>query len=74
LGTERSTQDLLGALVANRETHVMRHRLSRRTAVAAISLTIAAGSVFAVAASSGVTHAIDLARGHQTQVTRPAKR
>ena len=51
----------------------MRHRLSRRTAVAAISLTIAAGSGFAVAASS-VSHAIDLARGHQTQVTRPAKR
>ena len=52
----------------------MRHRLSRRTAVAAISLTIAAGSGFAVAASSGASHAIDLARGHQTQVTRPAKR
>jgi hypothetical protein len=44
----------------------MRHRLGRRTAVAAISIAIAAGSAFAVAASSGASRVLDLARGHQT--------
>jgi hypothetical protein len=50
----------------NRELHTMRHRLGRRTAVAAISIAIAAGSAFAVAASSGAGRVLDLARGHQT--------
>jgi len=49
----------------------MRHRLGRRTAVAVISIAIAAGSAFAVAASSGAGRMIDLARGHQIQVKHP---
>jgi hypothetical protein len=43
----------------------MRHRFGRRTAVAAISIAIAAGSAFAVGASSGAGRVLDLARGHQ---------
>jgi len=45
----------------------MRYHLGRRTAVAAISVAIAAGSAFAVGASSGASRVIDMARGHQIQ-------